>query len=68
MRVVSRRSPTLLNEMCRRIPDRGICRGKDHVNIRRTESIEGAANCSIKCTTGACTGRTGTVAERGLST
>jgi hypothetical protein len=27
MRVVSRRSPTLLNEMCRRIPDRGRHRG-----------------------------------------
>lgn len=62
MRVVSHRSPTLLNEMCRRIPDRGICRSKNHGDIRRTESIEGAANCSIKCTTGTCAGRTAALA------
>jgi hypothetical protein len=72
MRVVSRRSPTLLNEMCRRNPDTGIYRWKNHWDIRRTESIEGAANCSTKCTTGTFRRRTPTGTEttpgRGLST
>lgn len=72
MRVVSCCSPTLLNEMCRRIPDTGIYRWKDHWDIRRTESIEGAANCSTKCTTGTLSRRTltrtVTTPARGLST
>ena len=58
MRVVSCYSPTLLNEMCRRVPDTGIYRWKNHWDIRRTESIEGAANCSTKCTTGTLGRRT----------